>query len=170
MKVGRHRRGKGLELRLAPIEVDLLRELPEQLSGLYELPRGQDPAADRMFPPAYFDPSEVEAEAAYRDAVQPELRRERLGALDRLLGSLARAKPKRDDLVIDLSEEELDAWIGVLNDARLVLGVRLNLADDSSYEDLELGDDEEGAPMLMAYQWLTTLQGALVEAILGESF
>ena len=56
----------------------------------------------------------------------------------------------------------MQAWLGVLNDTRLVLGTRLGVTEDE--RELNPADPQAGAYAM--YQWLTWLQGDLVEALL----
>ncbi len=45
-----------------------------------------------------------------------------------------------------LSEEELVAWLGTMNDLRLVLGVRLAVTEESEPEDFETATPNAGTP------------------------
>ena len=63
---------------------------------------------------------------------------------------------------IGLTPDEVQAWLGVLNDTRLVLGTRLGSPRRSV--SFDPADPEAGA--YLAHQWLTWLQGDLVEALL----
>ena len=65
-----------------------------------------------------------------------------------------------------LSAEEANAWLSVLNDARLALGSRLGVTDDTEVAPLDPSDPN--APTLAAYAWLTYLEGELVDTLLGE--
>ncbi|MBV8949992.1 MAG: DUF2017 family protein, partial [Actinobacteria bacterium] len=58
---------------------------------------------------------------------------------------------------------ETEAWLGALNDARLALGVALGVTEDLDFE--ALANDPAAAGYAM-YGWLTSLQGALVDALL----
>ena len=68
-----------LVVSLAPQEIELLEQLPTQLRQVFDAP-ASDPAAARLFPRAYLDPTEEEAEAEFEALVQPELLRDRLDA------------------------------------------------------------------------------------------
>ena len=110
-----------------------------------------DPALDRLFPPAY-GPDEAQKNAEYAQLMREELRKGRLGALD-LLAATAEAE--------SVTEDELTAWMGALNDVRLVLGTRLDVTEDMH----ELDDDDPRAPMFELYQYLTLLQGDVIDAL-----
>jgi len=147
-------------------ELDLLEGLPEQLRTLYGAD-DDDPARARLFPRAYLDPTEEQAEAEWQSLVHPGLMEARLDALATLQTTIAAAEPtRRDRLVVRLSAEQAHAWLSVLNDARLALGSRLGITDDTELAILDPSDPN--APILAAYAWLTYLEGELVETLLGE--
>jgi hypothetical protein len=145
-------------------ELQLLRDVPEQLRVLYDAPADDDARA-RLFPRAYLDPTEERAEDEWRALVHPALLRDRLDALDRVLGALDRAEPRGRRTRLALSAEEVSVWLAVLNDARLAFGTRLGITDDTDVHRIAANDPQ--GPEKAAYAWLTVLQGALVEALLG---
>ena len=155
----------GLRVRLAEGEVELLRRLCGELHTLYEAE--DDPVRSRLFPRAYLDPTQEESEREWQSLVHPELLRERIAAIDALLASLTRATERRTDAEIVLADGEPDAWLSVLNDARLALGTRLGVTEDTDLEThlSEASDDAEAAAYEV-YAWLTWLEGDLVEALL----
>ena len=135
-------------------ELDLLRGLPAQLGDV--LGEGEaDPAAARLFPPAYDDPAEADAAAEYQRLMHDELLRGKLAAVDTVRRTLERAAKLRGSRwAVDLGEEETAAWLGVLNDLRLTLGVRLGVTEDL---DGDVDDDDPRAPgfhLLYYLGWL----------------
>jgi hypothetical protein len=62
-----------------------------------------------------------------------------------------------------LSKDELEAWLGALNDLRLVLGTRLGVTEEL-YE-RELDPRHPHAHEHAVYAYLTWLQGHVVEAV-----
>ena len=165
MKVRRRRGGRGVVVRLLSVEVELLQTLPPQLDALYDEPRGADLASDRLFPPAYFDPEDQLAEDAWRARVVPDLVAQRREALEMLVSGLDRAEGATE-ATVSLAPDEVDAWLAVLNDARLALGVRLDVTADRTGDDV--ADDDPLAPTWMAYRWLTAFQDLLVDARLED--
>jgi hypothetical protein len=137
-------------LRLSEGERELLRALPADLSSLLE-DEPDDPSLRRLFPPAYEDDAEGEAE--FRRLMQGELLAGRREAL-RVLETTA----DRDRLAAD----ELEAWLAALNDLRLVLGTRLGVTEEVYERELELRDPQ--AYDLAVYAYLTWLQEQVVEA------
>ncbi len=160
------RKGDRLRLTLAEEERDLLAHLPDELRTLYRSDP-DDPAVQRMFPRAYLDPTEDAAEEVWRALQQPELLRQRIEAIDALTEVLANGVVDRKGrVIVDLADDEVPALLRVLNDARLTLGTRLDVTDDTDLA--EVAPDDPRAPAFMAYGWLTYLEGELVEVLLGD--
>lgn len=180
----RFRRASGDKVvaRLHPEEVSLLRRLPEDLRPVIDVPLGEpatgadpagaasdvaeaggDPIRERLFPHAYLDPTEEGSEVEWQRMVHPELVRAKLAALAALATSLERFAPVGDDEAeVVLTPEEVEAWLGAINDARLALGTALGVSEDL----IDVPNDDPAAPALAVYAWLTELQGALVEVLL----
>lgn len=120
----------------------------------------EDPAMARLLPDGYRD--DPEAAAELRRLTESSLRRAKSETAQRLLDSLPEAG---GSLTLDLPTAE--AWLGALNDVRLVLGTRLNVTDDDADDQtwaLRGGDD----PMSVAfrvYRWLSVVQDELVSAV-----
>ena len=150
-----------LTVSLAEEELALMRALPEQLRDVFD-DDNDDPARARLFPRAYLDPTAETEEAEWQALVHPSLLRERLDALELITVTLGRATFDGDWWQIELTPEEVHAWLGVLNDTRLVLGTRLGVTEEE--RQLDPADPEAGAYAL--YQWLTWVQGDLVQEIL----
>jgi Domain of unknown function (DUF2017) len=159
----RFRSGPGdtLVVSLAEEELSLLRGLPEQLRDVLDGPR-EDPARSRIFPRAYLDPTAEAEETEWQELVHPELFRERIDALELITVTLDRAEAVGDWWQIALVPDEVQAWLGVINDTRLVLGTRLGVTEEERA--LEPADPQAGAYAM--YQWLTWLQGDLIDALL----
>jgi hypothetical protein len=153
--------GDTLVVSLAEEELSLLRSLPAQLREVLERD-DDDPARERLFPRAYLDPTAETEEAEWQAIVHPSLLQERLDALELITSTLGRASQAGDWWQIALTPYEVQAWLGVLNDTRLVLGTRLGVTEEERA--LDPADPEAGGYAM--YQWLTWLQGDLVEALL----
>jgi len=160
----RFRRGPGesLVISLAPAELELIRGLRSELRPLLDGGVG-DPARARIFPRAYLDPTEESAEEQWQEMVHPELLRARLDVLELVTSTLDRGTVRKERIEITLAPDEVQAWLGVLNDIRLVLGVRLEVTDELE----EIDPSDPRAAGFAMYHWLTWLQGDLVEALLG---
>lgn len=143
------RAGGGLRLDLPPEERALLLEVARGLEALLD-EGGADPGLKRLYPSAHEDP---ELDREFRDLTDGQLRANRaeaLAVLQRTVDSDA------------LSEEEADAWLRALNDARLVLGTRLELTEDFDWDGFD--PDDPAAEELALYAYLSWLQEQLVEA------
>jgi len=64
-----------------------------------------------------------------------------------------------------LTGEELSAWVGVLNDVRLVLGTVLDVTEDRDV--LDVAPDAEDAPQRVIYVVLSTIVEEGVLALSG---
>ena len=115
-----------------------------------------DEMLTRLFPTAR--PDDPEAEAEFRGMVRDELVTKRLSRLD-IVAELAEATV--------LDQEQLAAWLGCVNDIRLVLGTRLGVAEDDEFDDDPEVDDPESVAR-SAYWYLGWLLEHLVEASASE--
>lgn len=114
-----------------------------------------DEMLTRLFPTAV--PDDPEAEAEYREMVRDELVSKRMARLD-TVAELAEATV--------LDREQLAAWMGAVNDVRLVLGTRLEVTEDDEFEEADEDDPESVARS--AYWYLGWLLEHLVEASASE--
>lgn len=149
-RVRRTRRGV-YELRIPSEERDLLRTMPGQLR---ELLSTDDPSLVRLFPPAYVDDAEREAE--YRRFVREDLLARHREALDLMEATLDAET---------LTEDELSGWLSVINDLRLVLGTRLDVSEETFDDEIAADDPRAGA--LALYGYLSWLQEHIVDALAG---
>ena len=146
-RVRRTRRGD-FELRLPEPERAVLRSLPEQLR---ELLAADDPALERLFPPAY--PDDVLLNDEYEHLVRGDLQRQKLSSAQVMEETIEAER---------LNEEQLVSWLGALNDFRLVLGTKLDVTEEPVNE---LDDDDPDTPRLALYYYLGWLQEQVVEAL-----
>ena len=154
--VRRGRRGD-FELHLSANERGVLRELPQQLRSLleHEDPTS-DPAMARLYPPAYLDDPIRNLE--YERLAGDDLTSQRLASIARMEATLDAER---------LSEDDALAWLGVLNDLRLVLGTRLEITEETTEGDFPRDDPRSEAFAMYAY--LTWLVDAIVRALSGSS-
>jgi hypothetical protein len=148
-RIRRTRRGD-FEVRLPDEERALLRDLVPQLRTILDNDLS-DPSLRRLFPTAY--PDDPERDQEYRQLVGDELLERRRAALDTLLATVDATR---------LSEDELTAWMGSVNDLRLVLGTRLDVSEDM---DPVPEPDDPNAPLLVLYGYLGYLLESIVEAL-----
>ena len=119
------KKGDRFSVRLGKRERQILVDLCQQSRALLETEDpSSDPAMARLFPAAYQDDPLRNLE--YETSLGGAPRTGKLQALD----TVARTANAHE-----LSEEELLTWIGVVNDLRLVLGTRIELAEEYTDED-----------------------------------
>jgi hypothetical protein len=147
-RVSRTRRGT-YAIRLPGPERELLADLVEQLRELL-LVTTDDASVRRLFPAAYHEDPERDRE--YQQLVRDEL-------LERRLASLATVEATT--AADELDEDQLTAWLTALNDLRLVLGTRLDVAEDQE----DIAEDDPRAPAMAVYGYLSVLLGDVVDAL-----
>jgi hypothetical protein len=145
----------------------VLTRLCEELTSLFagddDSGEHSDPVLGRLFPRAYLDPTEEEAEADWQRLAHGDLVDGRRRALATVEGTLAAAEVRRGRFELTLSEEQAQAWLAVLNDARLALGTRLDVTEDLDLSGLD-PDDPDTAPYAV-YWWLGVMEESLVDAL-----
>ena len=142
------------ELRLEPHERRILQSLVAELRAELDDPAGRSPggALARLYPAAF--PGDAAASADYAELVHEDLaatRQQRISAVEATI----------DAEVLD--EAQAAAWLGVLNDARLVLGTSLGIEEDAS-DDVPDGDDPE-AIRKAVFAYLGWLVAAFTDAL-----
>jgi hypothetical protein len=156
-RVGRDR----VRVRLAQDEVAVLRGLPDQLRAVLGADE-DEPVNRRLFPPAYLDVADIERDAEYQRLMHDDLVKEKLANLDLVTASLERGSPTVRRWTVELTDEEAAAWLGVLNDLRLALGVRLEITED--YDGF-VDDTDPRAPAFRLLSYLGWLEEQLLDAL-----
>ncbi len=151
-----------LEAGEAAVLTRLCEELTTLLSGDDDEPQS-DPVLERLFPRAYLDPTEEEAESDWQRLAHEDLVDGRRRALATVEGTLAGAEVRRGRFELTLSEEQALAWLAVFNDARLALGTRLEVTEDLDLSGLD-PDDPDTAPFAV-YWWLGVLEERLIDVL-----
>ncbi len=136
----------GFELRIPRQEREILAGLPSRLRDLLG---SDDPAVGRLFPPAYED--DPARQADYEALVRGDLTAQRLRSLEIMEETLRADR---------LDEEQLTAWLGAVNDLRLVLGTKLDVEEDMDPDDIS--DTDEQAPAYALYYYLGWLEEQIV--------
>ena len=155
----RVRRGRdgAFELRIPADERDLLRSVGPSLREILvdratSIEPGEDEAVDRLFPAAY--PDDEERQAEFRLLAHDQLLESHLGALAVLEETVDADR---------LDEDQLLAWMRAINHVRLVLGVRLEITEDR--DEWPRSRRDPRAPAFAVYDYLTYLQGEIIEAL-----
>jgi len=169
------RRAGGIRAKLDAVEADLLSSLAadllvllgeqdeadtDPLAALVGLSSGpvtvpEDPALARLLPDAYGDDREAADE--FRRYTEGDLRAAKRANAGAVLATLVPLTGQGGRLSLD--REQADAWLGCLNDLRLVLGSRLEVTEDT---DLDPAADDPRAQALHVYGWLGWLQESLL--------
>ena len=113
--------------------IRLLGELSELLTG--EENEATTPLLHRLFPPAFLEDPEKEAE--YQRLMRQELVASRVAAVDNVTRMLGPDGPAT------LTENETMAFMQSVNALRLVMGTMLDITDDDSAEDADESDTPE---------------------------
>jgi hypothetical protein len=111
----------------------------------------QDPATRRLFPTAYVEHPELDAE--YQRLVGDDLRQGQLDALDVVERTI-------DGQVIDQAEAE--AWMRAVNGVRLALGTRLDVGEEPPEA---LDADDPDLHDRIAYEVLNMILGAFIATL-----
>ena len=150
-----------VRVRLAQDEVAILRGLPDQLRSVLA-EGGDEPVNQRLFPPAYLDVADIEHDTEFHRLMHDDLVTEKLANLDLVTDTLARGSTSVRRWSVELTDEEATAWLGVLNDLRLALGVRLDITEDF---DGDVNDTDPRAPALRLLSYLGWLEEQLLDAL-----
>ena len=161
-----------LTLKLDDAELGVLSQLFEQMAELLEHPESEagadplakmlnmsgstqiseDPALARLFPDGYSD--DEHASADFRRFTEQDLRAQKLAALTTVRDSLSGWTGKSS-----VTSQQAQDWLKAINDLRLVLGTRLEITDEVET------DFEADEPGIHLYNYLTYLQGTLIDAL-----
>lgn len=152
-----------LVVQLEPHELALFGRLCRELRELLAS-ADTEGAVERLFPRAYLDPTEEEREVVWQATEGSSLHRDRLDALD-LLIELTDTASQRGSGSVQLDAPGEAAWLGVLNDVRLVIGDQIGVTDD---DDDGVRADDPRAGLAVVYDWLTGLEAELVDVLLDE--
>jgi hypothetical protein len=144
----RRARDGTFQLRISDDERDLIASLAGQLRDL--LLSDETDGLERLFPPGYANDPDRDQE--YQQLTHDELLTKRLASVDIVEQTVTESV---------LDEDQINAWMGAVNDLRLVLGTRLDVTEDM--DDIAL--DDPRAPAFAVYHYLTYLLAEIVNAL-----
>jgi Domain of unknown function (DUF2017) len=139
----------GFLLLLPEGERELMLQLLGELRTLLKL-GSEDPRLRRLYPAAYSDDEEKDAE--YRRLTHEELSSGRLAAI---------AVAERTIAEDELTPDQLTAWMHAVNALRLVLGTMLDVNEDDPFA---VDPDDPNAREYMLYGYLGLLLEEIVQA------
>lgn len=162
------REGQHCVARFAADEVRVLHKVASEVVGL--LSDGfdhDDPVVARLFPDSY--PDEPAASVEFRRYTEGDLK---TGKIDQA-GAVLAALPPVTGGEVRLDGEAAEAWLRALNDARLAMGVRLEIKDGTDLgvelDDAVLHDPTSARVFqLSVYAYLGYLQESLLHALIGD--
>ncbi len=156
----RRNRSGEVVLELRPDEASFLLRIIGELRSALEQP-ADSPMMLRLFPRAYLDPTEDDREREYSIIANADLLRTRLDRTQAMLDSLEEIARSNRASKLVLSDDQTSEWMGTLNDARLALGVVIDIDEDVEPDDL--ADDDPRRFGLEVYSLLSHFFGELVD-------
>lgn len=123
-----------------------------------------DPVVDRLFPDIYPDNKDDSAE--FRLYTESDLKS---GKIDQA-GAILAALPDEGEGEVRLDSETAEAWLRAINDARLAMGVRLDIRAETDLDE-EMSEAVRYDPassrlfQLSVYAYLGILQESLLNAL-----
>lgn len=154
------RRDGSIDVHLTEVEAGALAHVAGELLEALRVP--EDEALARLFPPAYEDDPLREEEFAVMTRL--DLTARKRANAQAVIDTITGASRKRDRVAARLDPDRAQAWLGLLNDARLVLGDRIGVTEDMDGDPLP--EDDPRAPAHNLYVYLSGLEWALVEALM----
>ncbi len=146
-----------IAVRLAPREREILAalagELARETAGDVAPESGPgDPGLARLAPDAV--PGDAAASAAFRELTGADLDADRQARFAVLAETID---------AVYLDEPHASAWLGAVNDLRLVRGTRLGVTEETGRRPLDESDPSAGETIV--FLWLGWLEEQLVEAL-----
>jgi len=141
-----------IRVNLPESEIDLLRHLLPQLREL--LTQGSDERVRRLFPTAYVD--DVEAQAEFDRLMRDDLVASRLAAITAVEESLGTE---------EITDDQLEAWMSSVNSVRLVLGTMLDASEELDLD--KVAEDDPDIEGYVLYGYLGYLLDEMVTVALG---
>ena len=114
-----------------------------------------DPAVARLLPDAYDDPDDARD---FRRFTENDLRQSKMQHAMTVVEEIERSGEK-------VAVTSTDSWLGLLNDARIAIGTRIQISEDNHKELAGLPDDDPRSGLFHVYDWLTFLQESLVRCM-----
>jgi hypothetical protein len=141
-----------IKISLPESEIELLRHLLPQLREL--LTDGSDERLRRLFPTAYVD--DIEAQAEFERLMHDDLVASRLAAITTVEESLG---------IDEITEDQLEAWMSSVNSVRLVLGTMLDASEELELD--TIAEDDPNIEGYVLYGYLGYLLDEMVAVALG---
>ena len=150
-----------VQLRLPAAERAVLTSLLPQLLAVVDGDEGVEHLRGRLFPAAYDDP---EREDEFQRLVGDDLVDQRRAALGDVVTTLDAGRTRGRSWVVDLDDDQLQSWLAVLHDLRLVLAQVVGIRTESDWDT----DLETAEPAQIVLWHVGALQEELLELLLGR--
>jgi hypothetical protein len=146
-------------------EAELLAMTARDMAEVVEEPP-DGAVRDRLYPRAYLDPTEEDAQKEFDAVVHNDLVNARKRAFEAIASGLEAGEPNRRGMIeLTLGPEQEAQWLTGMNDARLVIGTALDVTEEG---DTEYERDDPRYEYGLLYHWLTALHFELVSLLLDE--
>ena len=145
----KRRRDGSYDVRLDEDLRDVLRWLLPQVK---EVIVDEGDLSRRLFPTAH--PQNPDLESEYQRIAHDDLKASRLATFEVIESSIEADR---------LDAEQMAAWIRAVNDARLVLGTRLDVSEETTLRDFDPDEPEYG--LYWGYSILSELLWEMVDAL-----
>jgi hypothetical protein len=155
------RRDGSVDVTFTEPEVDLLRSIVDQMGHVLEAPE-ETSHTERLFPPAYLD--DPAAQDEFARLMTDDLLEGKRRALRSVVGTLERMQTKRGGRHVRLKADEAQDWLAVLNDARLTLGTRLAITQETY--DTEIDPESPDALAHDVFRYLGYVEEYLLDALM----
>lgn len=141
----------------------VLGDLPRRLKNVLERTDVRDKVVARLFPRAHANPAE---DAEYRRLLGDELLQRKLESVRVFEQTLAQMSPARSwprkNVSLQIRPEDFTAWLGFVNDMRLVIGTELDITEDGWNTRIDPNDPQAEDYFLLEY--LGWLEDSLLRA------
>ena len=141
-------------------DAQALADVAANVRELLQAPPDDNPVTARLFPHAYTDPTEEDAEREWQELVHPDLVLGKVAALDDMRSLLEDARGLGDVVQLTLDADREARLLSAVNDIRLTLGAALGITADTELDDIPPGDPRG------LFNWLGAFEEALVELLL----
>jgi hypothetical protein len=158
----RRRADGSVDVRLSEQEAAAIRHVAGEVGEALA-----DPGAEglrRLFPPAYAEDPKREAE--YAEMTRDDLVEQKRAAARAVVGSIDAGTTRRGRWSASLPPDAATAWLTVINDARLMLGTKLDVTEEMDHNPLPANHPQAQERNL--YLYLSALEEALVGELLQE--
>lgn len=156
-----HRRRGGYSVALSDIEAAAIRRVADEMLQALRDDHLDDPVMRRLFPPAY--PDDVKLQDEFLRMTHDDSVVRKRDAARAVVDSIDRGSHKKGVFTAEIDDDQMRGWLGVINDARLVLGATLEVTEEM--DQTPLPPEDPRAPAQNMYLYLSSLEWHLIETL-----